>query len=330
VAAELAVIVVSYNSRAWLRPCLASVAAHAGGLELDVVVVDNASSDGSAELVEAEFPDVRVLRARNGGFAYGNNRGLLTVDAPYVLFMNADAEIVDGTLAELVGALRDRPEVGLAGCRQLDHDGQTFPTIRRFPTPSRLLAEALGAEQLPGPIGRVLGQRELDAARYDRETSCDWVSGSFMIARREAVLGAGMMDERLFLYCEEPDLCLRLKRAGWDVRYLPQMTVLHAFGRAGFDARMVAQEAYAHRQYADNHFHGPRRLLAITALTAGHALRALVGCRDRAHRADSRRASRLALRTLLGLAPPPFGPPAPVAVAAEPAGVVPEPVLQDA
>jgi GT2 family glycosyltransferase len=329
VAADLAVIVVSHNSREWLSPCLSSVAAHVGDADVEVVLVDNDSSDGSADLVEAEFPDVRVLRCRNGGFAYGNNRGLLAVSAPYVLFMNADAEIVDGTLGELVDAMRARPDVGLAGCRQLTHDGATFPTIRRFPTPARLLFEALGAEQLPMGA-RFLGQRELTMDTYDHETPCDWVTGSFMVARREAVLAAGMMDERFFLFCEEPDLCLRMKQAGWAVRYLPSMTVLHAFGKSGFDSRLVAQEAFAYRQYVYKHLGLPRRLLCVGALAIGHALRGVIGSRDPGSRADRRRSSRLALRTVLGLAPPPFGLPARHAVAAEAEAAMRHPAVHDA
>jgi len=122
--ADLAVIVVSYNSRDWLEPCLRSIYEFAGGLDVDVVVVDNASTDGSAELVEERFPRARVIRGPNRGFAYGNNRGLEAVDAPFVLFMNPDAEIVSGTLAGLLAELRARPRTGLVGCRQRSQDDE--------------------------------------------------------------------------------------------------------------------------------------------------------------------------------------------------------------
>jgi GT2 family glycosyltransferase len=299
--ADLAVVIVSYNSRGWLTPCLTSIAQHAGEADVEVIVVDNDSTDGSADLVERDFPGVRVLRGRNGGFAYGNNRGFLATDAPYVLFLNAE-----GTLSGLVGELRARPDVGLLGCRQLAEDGSVFPTIRRFPTWWRLLFEALGSEQVPA-LARRLGMRELDLSRYAGEVRCDWVTGSFMLARREAVLAAGLMDERFFLFCEEPDLCQGIKRAGWDVAYVPAMTVFHAFGKAGFDGRLVAQEAYAYKQYLGKHASRAARVLGIGALCVGHALRGLLGGRDAALRADRRGSSRRALRTLLGLEPPPFG-----------------------
>src|SRR5207244_4436829 len=133
------------------------------------------------------------------------NRGLMTCDARYVLFLNVDTEIRAGSLDELVGALDERPHVGLAGVRQLTPDGSVFPTIRRFPNAVRALGEALGSESFP-LRSSWLGERELDLARYERETLCDWTSGSFMIVRREALEAAGYMDERFFLYREEPDL----------------------------------------------------------------------------------------------------------------------------
>jgi N-acetylglucosaminyl-diphospho-decaprenol L-rhamnosyltransferase len=298
--ADLAVIIVSYNCAEWLEPCLSSVFARAGDIALDVLVVDNDSSDGSADLVEAEFPEARVLRCENRGFAYGNNHGFLASDAPFVLFLNPDAEIVDGTLEDVVGELRRRPQVGLAGCRQVTLDGELYPTIRRFPSPLRLFFEAVGSERFPVRASW-LGERELDPAAYDRNVACDWTSGSFMLARREAVLAAGLMDERFFIYCEEPDLCLGIRRGGFEVRHLPSMTIRHPWGKAGFDARLVAQDAYARRQYIDKHFSGGRRTVGLLALGLGHAVRAVAASGD-----DRRTASRAALRTLAGRSAPPF------------------------
>jgi GT2 family glycosyltransferase len=306
--ADLAAIIVSYDSARWLEPCLDSLWAHAGDCELEVIVVDNGSSDGSAELVERRFPAARVLRSENRGFAHGNNLGVRATDAPFVLFVNADTEVRSGTFGELLADLRARPGVGLAGCRQIAPDGSLHPSIRRFPSARRLFFEALGSEQLPFR-SPALGERELDLAVYDRDVACDWTSGSFMLARRDAVLAAGLMDERYFIYCEEPDLCLRIRDAGYEVRHLPAMTILHHAGKDGFTPRFVAQDAYARRQYMEKNFGAVQRSLGLAAFALGHALRALLGGRDRAQRRAQRASSRLALRTLAGLAPPPFGPP---------------------
>lgn len=305
---ELAVIIVTHNSAGWLRPCLSSVYARAGGMRLDVVVVDNESSDGSTELVERDFPHVRVLTSANRGFAHGNNRGLETVTAPFVLLLNPDTEIVNGTLEELVNLMEANPALGLAGCRHLSPSGAVQPTIRRFPTITRCLFEALGSERYPLRASW-LGERELDPAAYERETRCDWVAGSFMLARREAITGAGGLDERYFLYCEEPDLCLRLKRDGWEVRYVPTMTVFHAgHGSGERSARLVAQEAYAQRQYTFKNVTGINRYLLLSALVLGHARRSAIAniTRDPTLRRVRRAGSWAALLALLGLTPPPF------------------------
>lgn len=313
---DLAVIIVSANSGRWLRPCLSSLLPHAGGARLDVVVVDSGCTDDTVSIVRREFPWVRIVSCENRGFGHGNNRGFLTTSAPYVLFLNPDTEILEGTFGELLQELERRPEVGLVGVRSRTPEGVQWPTIRRFPTPTRVLFEGLGSEHLPLRASW-LGERELDPAAYERDTACDWVSGSFMLARREAVLGAGLMDERFFLYCEEPDLCLRIKRAGWEVRHLPLMRILHHAGGAGFDPRFVAQEAFARRQYVEKHFSPLRRRAALAAYAIGYLLRATAGGRDRARAREQRAASRAALMALLGKAPPPFMEPPGQAVAPE-------------
>jgi GT2 family glycosyltransferase len=313
--ADLAVIVVSANSGHWLRPCLASVFAQAGGAGLEVVVVDAECTDETAA-VTAEFPAARLLSVENRGFAYGNNRAFLTTTAPYVLFLNPDTEILAGSFGELLAELDSRPEVGLVGVRQVTADGELWPTIRRFPSATRHLWESLGSEHLPFHRSW-LGERELDRAAYDLETPCDWTSGSFMLARREAVLAAGLMDERFFIYCEEADLCLRITRAGWEIRHLPSMTILHHAGRSGFAPRFIAQEAYARRQYMEKHFPPLRRRAGIAAYALGYALRASVGGRRRVLAAEQRRASRAALSVLLRNGPPPFAPPPRQALAPE-------------
>jgi len=299
------VIIVAHNSARWLEPCLNAVYAHAGGLELDVVVADNESTDGGAELVEEGFPEVRVLRCANKGFAYGNNRAFLTTTAPFVLFVNADAEILSGTLAEVVEELLVRPQLGLVGVRTIDPSGRVNPTIRRFPNAVRTFFEALGAERFPFRASW-LGERELDARAYEREARCDWVSGSFMLARREALLSGGLMDERFFMYCEEPDLCLRLKQAGWEVGYFPSMTILHEDGRAGWVPRLVAQDAYARRQYMRKHFSCLHRVAGTGALALGLLRRVVYGAPQRDERRARRVAALTALRTLAGLERPPF------------------------
>lgn len=309
---DLAVIVVSTNEARWLRPCLSSILAHQGDCRLDLVVVDNESTDDTQAVV-GEFPGARVVPSKNHGFAHANNRGLMTTDARYALFLNPDTEVKSGTFEQLLRSLDERSDVGLAGVVQLTSDGEIYPTIRRFPNALRALGDAFGAERLPVSVGW-LCERELDLARYELETECDWTSGSFMIARREALESAGFMDERFFIYSEEPDLCLRLRKAGWRIRHLPQMTIVHYAGKGGIRPRMWAQDAYARMQLAGKHFSPAHRVTYKAALGLGLVARAVAPERGDTH-AGRRAAARAALRVLLKIDGPPFGDPPPQAVA---------------
>ncbi|HWC25025.1 MAG TPA: glycosyltransferase family 2 protein [Solirubrobacteraceae bacterium] len=312
---DLAIMVVSTNEAHWLEPCLRTVFEHAGDATLDVVVVDNESTDGTRELVESGFPEARVVASSNHGFGHANNRGALTCNARYMLFLNPDTEIVSGTFGELVAAMDERPLVGLAGVKQMTADGALSETIRYFPGPMRALGEALLSERWPRRP-RWSGERELDFSLYEHEMECDWTSGSFMLSRTEALLSSGLMDERYFLYAEEPDLCLRMKRDGWQVRHLPCMSIIHHVGKAGIRPRNAAQDAFARMQYARKHFSAPRRAAYLAAVALRHALRAVVpgGTEEGGKR---RRAARAALSTLAGRTPPPFGAPPPTALAAD-------------
>jgi N-acetylglucosaminyl-diphospho-decaprenol L-rhamnosyltransferase len=309
--ADLAVIIVSTNEAHWLRPCLQTVFSRAGGATLDVIVADNESTDSTAELVRSQFPAARVVRCENRGFAHANNRGFMATDARYVLFLNPDTEILKGTFGDLVRALDERPSVGLIGVKQITADGVLFPTIRRFPNALRALGEALWSERWPFHPSWS-GERELDLSVYEREVDCDWTSGSFMLGRREALLSGGILDERFFIYGEEPDLCLRMKKAGWKVRHLPLMTILHHAGKAGVNPKMEAQNTYARMQHARKHFGRTHRALYAAALGTRHSVRA-VGFRPAA--APRRAANRQAMRVLVRLGSPPFGRPPGQAVA---------------
>jgi GT2 family glycosyltransferase len=309
---DLAVIVVSTNEAHWLRRCLPTVFEHAGEIELDVVVVDNESTDETRELVDSEFPLARVVHSVNRGFAQANNCALRTMGTRWILFLNPDTEILAGTLAGLVDRVAARPNVGVVGVRQVLPDGTLDPTIRRFSTASRWFFEAIGSERFPFRASW-LGERELDMSAYERDFECDWTSGSFMLVRREALQSAGFMDERFFLFCDENDLCLRIKQAGWEVRHLPDLTILHHAGKAGWNPKLEAQGAYAKRLYMRKHFSPAHRLAATGALALGYGLRSIAWRSDQAQR----ECARAALGTLLGRRPPPYGEPPSVALRPE-------------
>ena len=307
-AVDLAVVVVSTNEARWLSTCLSSVFAHAGEISIDVVVADNESTDGTRELVESEFPRARVITCRNHGFGHANNRGLETTSSRYVLFLNPDTEILEGSFEELVADLDARQEIGLLGVRQVAADGVLFPTVRRFPSISRFFFEALGSERFPMRASW-LGERELDMSRYEQDIACDWTSGSFMLARREALESAGGFDERFFIFSEEVDLCLRIRQAGWDIRHSPEMTILHHFNKVGVSPRIVAQTAFARQQYLHKHFSSTARLACTGAMFLQLGLRSVPIGRDLGRARARSRAAREGLRVLIHRTGAPFGPP---------------------
>jgi hypothetical protein len=210
--------------------------------------------------------------------------------------------------------------------KQITPEGSVYPTIRRYPNALRALGECIGSERFPRLLGW-LGPRVLEPTLYEREAPCDWLTGAFMIVRAEALLGAGLFDERFFMSSEEVDLARRITRGGWKVLHVPYMTILHHvhMGEPLSD-RMEAQYAFARRQYAEKHFSAPHRAVFLGLVGARHLLRLLSA---RLHLTGRFRpaADRWALRVLIGHAPPPFGAApiaavAPVTDASERAGVL--------
>ena len=219
-------------------------------------------------------------------------------DARWLLFLNPDTEVLEGSLMELAAGLT--AETGIAGVRQLDDSGALIPTMRLFPSASRALGDSLGLERFPRRPDW-LGERELRLERYDREFEGDWTIGSFLLIRREAFDAVGGFDERFFLYSEEVDLCLRVQQAGWKVVHSPAVTILH-HGNSDrpADARLQTQLAWARLQYADKNLPAVSRPVFRGALLLRYGLRALHGETRR------RGAARAATALLLGRRPPPF------------------------
>jgi GT2 family glycosyltransferase len=228
----------------------------------------------------------------------------MTCNARYVLFLNPDTEILEGTFADLVGLMDARPTVGLIGVRQVTADGRLDATIRRFPNALRALGDALSAERLPRRP-HWLGERELNPDSYEREFGCDWTSGSFMLVRREAIESAGYLDERYFMYSDETDFCRRIKAAGWEVRHLPHMTILHHDGKAGVKPSIESLSAHSRMMYARKFFSPTHRAAYSAAVMLRHILRSTYAGRGEIGRLK-RASNRRTIATLLGRAPVPY------------------------
>lgn len=303
---DLSVIVVTHNRTELALTTLRSARAAIRNIDVQWIVVDSGSSDGTPEAIQSAYTDVQVLRERNIGFAAANNRGLPYARGRYVLLLNPDVETAVGTFDELIAILDERPAVGVASVVQNAPDGRLQHSIRRFPSPWLALGEALGvARWTPLSHWREEDQRP---ARYRIEGSADWLVGAFLIARADALAEVGGLDERFFLYAEETDWCYRFHQAGWDVLHLPMMTVTHHTGTT-YAPDLCAQLSYAKLLFAQKHYGGMRSATIRAELILRHALRtagATVLGRLGPQWVERATAERRALTVVLGLAEPPF------------------------
>lgn len=228
---DASIIVVSYNTRALTLACLASIRDFTSGLTYDVVVVDNASADGSADAIAEACPWATLVRAdANLGFSGGVNAGLTASQSEFVILFNSDAYLVDNAFAAMVDFARAHPKAGGVGCRVMNEDRSHQPTAARFP---RLWLDF--TDHVLRPL-RVLPQSWqancVDATDYREPVDTDWLSGSCALYRRAAIEAAGGIDNDFFLGEEDIDLGFRLKQHGWRVMYMPFSGVVHLGGRS--------------------------------------------------------------------------------------------------
>jgi GT2 family glycosyltransferase len=305
--ADLSVVVVTHNRPELALQTLTAARAAADGLTVEWLVVDSGSTDDTPRAIERTWSDIAVARLENVGFAAANNHALQSARGRYVLLLNPDCTVAEGTLAELVAQLDCRPEVGLASVVQRAPDGSLQYSIRRYPSPWLALGEALGG----GRLAWTRDWREEDTREqsYKEERPVDWLVGAFLIARREAIQEVGPLDTRFFLYSEEIDWCYRFREAGWDVRHLPVMTVTHHTGNE-HRPDLLAQLSYAKVLFAQKHYGSQRARAIRSALMLRHALR-VIACGAlglaRPVWGSRKTAERHALAVVSGRADPPFG-----------------------
>lgn len=261
-----AAVVVNYESGSLLVDCVRSLLGDTSAGPLDVVVVDNGSSDGSVEHLRRAFPEVAVVEpGRNLGYAAAANRGIGATRAPVVAVCNCDARVHPGTAAALLARFDAEPEVGAAGPAVFDVDGTRYPSARNEPSTGDAVGHAVvGLLRSDNRFTR--RYRELDAdPTVSRDV--DWVSGAAIWLRRAALDAVGGWDERYFMYVEDVDLCARLRRAGWRIVYEPAGSVTHVHG-ASTDRhpyRMIAEHHRSLFRFAASRWEGVRRVLLVPA-----------------------------------------------------------------
>lgn len=256
---DLGVVIVNWNTRDLLRECLKSVFA-SEGVTFTVMVVDNASSDNSVDMVRQEFPQARLIASEiNGGYPYGNNLGLRELgferqpdvdaiigpEAPrYALLLNPDTVVPPDAFAQMVAFMDADPQIGVAGPKLVMPDGNLDMACRRsFPTPEVSAYRMTGLSKL-FPKSWRFGRYNMTYRSPDETYEIDAGVGAYMQVRREAIAAVGVLDEIFFMYAEDIDWAYRIKKAGWTVWYYPAVTVLHVKRAASRQSKKAQHEFY--------------------------------------------------------------------------------------
>ncbi|MBN2012915.1 glycosyltransferase [candidate division KSB1 bacterium] len=265
----LSIIIVNYNVKEFLEQTLLSVQKAATAISHEIFVVDNASSDGSVEMLHQKFPHVRVIANKvNHGFAAANNQALKLAQGEFILVLNPDTVVQEDTFQLIINYMKSSPECGMVGCKILNPDGSLQLACRRsFPTPWVGFTRIIGLSRL-FPKSKFFGRYNLTYLNPDETCEVEAISGSFMFLRKQVMDEIGYFDESFFMYGEDLDWCYRIHQAGWKIVYLPETKIIHFKGESSKKARIDltmqfyrAMQLFVEKHYQSRYFHLPQWFL---------------------------------------------------------------------
>jgi GT2 family glycosyltransferase len=271
---DVSIIIVNYNTRALLRDCLASVVAETKGVQYEIFVVDNASMDGSREMLEREFPSVRrIFNEDNRGFAAANNQAIKIAEGRYVLLLNSDTKVLDGAVQKTMAFMENSRDASVVGCKLLNGDGSLQRSCLSFPSEWNLFSESFFL-YLVFPRTQLFGDYHMTSFNYDSVRSVDVVAGAFMMIRRVVFETVGSFDEAYFMYTEETDLCFRVKAAGFQVVFYPSASIIHYGGGSVVNTdRFFEQFNTTLLYFVRKNFTGVNKSVIVFLKVAGIAVR---------------------------------------------------------
>jgi GT2 family glycosyltransferase len=252
---DLSITICSWNTLADTRACLQSLREAQGEARFEVIVVDNASEDGSADMVEKEFPEFTLLRQyTNLGFTGGHNLALEQATGRYQALLNSDTVVHTGAIRALVAFMDANPRAGIVGPKLLNPDGSLQMSCRRFPNPVAAAFRNTWLGKL-FPNNKYVREYLMADFEHDQPREVDWVSGAALFIRCDTIKQIGTLDDEFFMYCEDVDLCKRAWDAGWKVMYCPQAVITHAIGRSSDQVpnRMIARFHLSMLRYYKKH-----------------------------------------------------------------------------
>jgi hypothetical protein len=272
---DLSVVIVNYRARQLLLDCLESLAAAAPRHRLQLIVVDNASDDGSVQAVRRHYPGVTVIANRdNLGFTKANNQGIALATGRHVMLLNNDTRVHAGAFSEAIEFLDGEPAIGVVGLKLLNDDGSLQLSCRRFPSFHQALFNRYSLLTKLFPNNYFSRQYLMTDIHHDKVQDVDWVSGACLGIRRAVLDQVGTLDERFFMYSEDVDYCFRVWQAGWRVSYLPTAQVVHLIGQSTKRVRYRTTWERHRSMYRFYRKHYSQSLMLVDLLTA-----AMVGLR---------------------------------------------------
>jgi GT2 family glycosyltransferase len=255
----LSIVIVNWNTKDYLLGALRSIYGAPPAFPFEVIVVENASTDGSAEAVAKEFPQVRLIANReNTGYARGNNQGLEVSNGKYALLLNPDVILPPGGLEKAVAFLDARPDVGALGVRLVNPDRTPQRSVRGFPTPLSVFFEATALSRIFARH-RTIGAYRMTWFTYDQEAEVDQPMGTFLLIPRKTLDDVGLLDERFTIFFNEVDWCYRARKKGWKIVFTPEVEVVHYGGSSTkqVSARMAWESRRGLLDFYRKHYPSP-------------------------------------------------------------------------
>lgn len=274
---DVSIIIANWNTCDTLRDCLKSIYEEAGNIQFEVIVVDNASSDGSVETIKSEFPGVILIEnSENKGFACANNVGIQASKGRYVCLINSDIIVLEDCIEKLMSFMDEHPGTGMAGPRILNPDRTLQRSCRHFPTIWNNLCQALSLNHL-FPKSRFFSGAFMNYWNHDSIRSVDVLGGCFWMVRRKSLNEVGLLDENFFIYGEDLDWCRRFHQVGWDVVFYPRAEAIHIGGASSNNApiRFYLEMQKADLQYWRKHHGRIGEAGHTVVILLGNALRVI-------------------------------------------------------
>jgi GT2 family glycosyltransferase len=288
---DLSVIIVSFNTKELLRQCLDSIFKHTRGIDFEVIVVDNASEDGSREYLKTQNLKLKtttqklkpILNNLNLGFAKANNQGIKLSRGKYILLLNSDTELKENSLKKMVDWMEENQSVGISSCQLVYQDGRLQGTGGYFPNLLRIFNWMFFIDDLPviKEIFQSFHPHEpktswLSSSYFQKKRFQDWVSGAFFLMRKKVIDQIGLLDEEFFMYVEEVEFCYRAKQASWQVAYVPITKITHFARKSGSQAHALLGEYRGVIKFYKKHQPFWQLPILRIILKAGAVLRLLI------------------------------------------------------